>query len=71
MRVQVNLSEQMVERINNYAEQMGVSRSALCSMLISQGIMSYDKSFDMIQSLDDRVGDDLSRLAKNQKKENE
>lgn len=42
MRVQVNLSEEMVENVDKYAKQMGVSRSALCSILIGQGIMSYE-----------------------------
>lgn len=44
MRIQVNLSEEMVERCDYYAKKMGVTRSSLCSMLIGQGIMSFDKS---------------------------
>lgn len=48
MRVQVNLSDDMVSKVDNYAKMMGVSRSALCSMLIGQGIMSYDKGIELI-----------------------
>lgn len=51
MRVQVNLSDSMVSRVDDYADKMGVSRSALCSMLIGQSMMSYDKSFEVVDSI--------------------
>ena len=51
MRVQVNLSEEMCEKVDFYAKKMGVSRSSLCSLLIGQGIMSYDKSADILSTL--------------------
>lgn len=51
MRVQVNISDVMVERIDKYAQMMGVSRSALCSMLIGQGIMGFDKAFDIMDGV--------------------
>lgn len=47
MKVQVTMSEEMVSRVDAYAEKMGVSRSALCSMLVGQGIMGYDTTFDI------------------------
>lgn len=54
MRVQVNVADEMVERIDYYAKKLGVSRSALCSVLIGQGIMGYDKAMeiasDMVQN---------------------
>ena len=59
MRVQVNLSDEMCARVDRYAKSMGVSRSALCSMLIGQGIMSYDKSMDILTVLGDKLGDSL------------
>ena len=59
MRIQVNLSDEMVEKVDGYAKKMGVSRSALCSMLVGQGIMSYDKSMDIITLLGDKLGDSL------------
>ena len=49
MRVQVNLSDGMVERVDSYAKLMGVSRSALCSMLIGQGVMNFEKSMEMMK----------------------
>lgn len=59
MRVQVNLSDEMVGKVDAYARKMGVSRSALCSMLVGQGIMSYDKSMDLLTLIGDNVGDSL------------
>lgn len=59
MKVQVNVSEEMVERVDLYAKKMGVSRSALCSMLIGQGIMSYDKSMDIVAGIGEKLGDNL------------
>lgn len=59
MRVQVNLSDEMVCKVDAYARKMGVSRSALCSMLVGQGIMSYDKSMDLLTLIGDKVGDSL------------
>lgn len=59
MRVQVNLSDEMVNKVDAYATKMGVSRSALCSMLVGQGIMSYDKSMDLLSILGDKLGDSL------------
>lgn len=59
MRIQVNLSEEMVAKVDGYAKRMGVSRSALCSILVGQGIMSYDKSMDLLKDIGEKVGDDL------------
>lgn len=51
MRVQVNVSDEMVKKVDLYAEQLGVSRSALCSMFIGQGVMSYDKAMDAMSGM--------------------
>lgn len=59
MRVQVNLSDEMVDKVDSYARKMGVSRSSLCSMFVGQGIMGYDKSMDLLTLIGDKVGDSL------------
>ena len=59
MRVQVNLSNEMVSKVDSYARKMGVSRSSLCSMLVGQGIMNFDKSMDLLTLIGDRIGDSL------------
>ena len=59
MRVQVNLSDEMVGKVDAYARKMGVSRSALCSMFVGQGIMNYDKSMDILTLIGDKVCESL------------
>lgn len=55
VRVQVNISEEMVQKIDEYAQKMGVSRSALCSVFVGQGIMSYEKYNDLLKVISDKV----------------
>ena len=59
MRLQVNANEQMVAKLDKYAEMMAVSRSALCSMLIGQGLMGLDRSCGILSDLGERLGDGL------------
>lgn len=42
VRVQVNLGDDMLRQVDCYAETMGVSRSALCSVLIGEGILDFN-----------------------------
>ena len=58
MRVQVNVADEMVERIDYYAKKLGVSRSSLCSVLIGQGIMGYDKAFELASEFVQKSFDD-------------
>lgn len=51
MRIQVNLSDNMVKRVDSLAEDMGVSRSAFCSLIIGQYVMNYEKSVDVLKSV--------------------
>lgn len=50
MRVQINLSDSAVKKIDNLAEAYGVSRSALCSTIIGQYIFSTEQVIDMLKS---------------------
>lgn len=38
MRIQVNVGQGTVARLDRLAKEVGVTRSALCSMLIYQGL---------------------------------
>lgn len=55
VKLQVLVSDTLVNEIDKYAEMMGVSRSALCGIFIGQGIMGYNKSFEIAE----RLGSDL------------
>jgi Na+-translocating ferredoxin:NAD+ oxidoreductase RnfE subunit len=59
MRLQVNVADDMVERVDFYARKMGVSRSALCSVAIGQYVLGMDKSMDILTAISDKVGDNM------------
>lgn len=50
MKVQVTLSDELVEKIDEYAKKMGVSRSALCGVWIGQAIISLETTLSNSQS---------------------
>lgn len=58
MRVQVNLSDNMVSRIDKIADEMGLTRSALCSTFIGQSVMSFEKTFTVLQDTFNKIGDE-------------
>jgi hypothetical protein len=60
VRLQVNVANDMVERVDFYAQKMGVSRSALCSVAIGQYVLGLDKGMDILSTISDRVGDNLT-----------
>lgn len=63
MRVQVNLSDEMVEKVDAYAAKMGVNRSALCAVLVGQGIMGYDKTFEIADHLGLKLTEEVKQTA--------
>lgn len=65
MKVQVTVSDEMVNKIDKYANLMGISRSALCATFIGQGIMGYEKTYEMLDGL---VEKELSKSNENKLK---
>lgn len=47
-RLQVNISEEMMDRIDMYAKKLGVTRSAFCAVILGQGLAGYDATFGMV-----------------------
>lgn len=41
MKIQVTLSDEMLSKVDFYARKIGVSRSSLCAVFISQCIINY------------------------------
>lgn len=60
MRVQVNVADELVQQLDEYAKAVGLSRSALCGYFIGQGMFSLQKGLEMasdaIQSYAAAVG---------------
>ena len=61
MRINVNVSDELNSKIENYSKQFGVSKSQFCSMMIGQGVMSYDKTFDMMGGLKDSIQEQMKK----------
>lgn len=59
MKLQVNVSDELVAQIDKYAGMLGISRSALCATFIGQGVLGYNKSFQVIDNIGDKLGDEL------------
>lgn len=57
MKVQVNLNENLVKKIDAYAAAIGQSRSAVCAIWIGQAVLGIDKATELLQS----VGTDVAK----------
>ena len=59
MRIQVSVSDEMLEKLNFYSKKMCMSRSQLMNFLCGQGLMSLDKSMNILENMGEKVSDDL------------
>lgn len=57
------MNDEMVSRVDYYAKKMGISRSALCSVLIGQGIMGYDKTFEIADTVGVKLTEEVKQTA--------
>jgi len=48
MRIQINLSDNMVKKVDLLADNYGVSRSALCSTIIGQYVYGVDTAVNAL-----------------------
>jgi len=55
MRIQINLSDEMVGKVDAYATIMGMSRSSLCAYFIGQSIMGLDRANNTITQFGESV----------------
>lgn len=71
MRVQVNLNEDIVKKIDEYAAAIGQSRSAVCAMWIGQNVLGIEKATETLEKMGIDVAKALEedgRRNKNKKK---
>lgn len=68
-RIMVTVSTEMADRIEFYSNKMGVSMSALCSQLVGQAIMGYDKAFDLVDEMSRKLMDEEYKKAITEKSE--
>ncbi len=65
MRIQVNLGNALQEKVDKFSEMCGVTRSSFCAMLISQGVLAYEKSFEVMDSMKEPLQEAFSDMIKN------
>lgn len=58
MRIQVNLSDELLGSLDKWSKRMGVTRSGLASVLIGQGIMSYEKGMEIATAYAEKLGEE-------------
>lgn len=64
MKLQVLVSDELCKKIDTYANEIGISRSAFCAMLLGQGVRGFDKASEIIEDLKDTILEDPELLAK-------
>ena len=62
MRIQVNLSDSMVERLDRMAEDYGVTRSALCAMLIGQGCDGINQAKQIMAEISENMKKEVLKV---------
>lgn len=69
-KIQVTLSNKLIKKIDRYAEDIGVSRSALCALWIGQSCMALDNLVrTSMRTVEQKINNDLdlSSIKKNGK----
>lgn len=66
VRLQISVSDSLAADIDKYAEKVGVSRNALCAMLLHNSILDYNYK---IQQIDESAKEELYNMQKNRTKE--
>lgn len=59
MRVSINLSEEMLQRVDQEAKRLGTSRGAMLTTWIGEKINSMDRNQELIQALTNHLSDQL------------
>ena len=59
--LQFVVSQKLADRIDYYANYMGMSRSGLCASIIGQGILRYDLGCSKIDTLEYYVLNEISK----------
>lgn len=47
-RLMVSLSDEMLARVEFYANLFGIPKSSVCTMFIGQSVISLDKSYSLL-----------------------
>lgn len=67
MRVQINLNDDLVKRIDAYAAAIGQNRSSVCAMWIGQAALGIEKATAALENM----GIDVAKALEEDKRRNE
>lgn len=71
MKVQININDDIVKRIDEYAKSLGVSRSACCAMWLGQALQSVEKQNKMLEKTGMSIVDILTEQLEEFKQKNQ
>lgn len=64
MKLQVLVSDELCEKIDYWANKIGIPRSSFCAMLLGQGVMGFEKANEIIDGMKDDILSNPELLAK-------
>ncbi len=67
MRVQINLNDDLVKKIDDYAAAIGQNRSSVCAMWIGQAALGIEKATQTLE----RMGVDVAKALTEDRRRNE
>ena len=67
MRVQINLNEDLVKKIDDYAAAIGQNRSSVCAIWIGQAALGIETATQTLE----RMGVDVAKALAEDKRRNE
>lgn len=59
MRIQVNLSEEIISRLDKQAKDIGITRSSYCAVILGQAVVGYDMA---VNSLDKSINETFKKV---------
>lgn len=68
MRIQINLNEDLVRKIDEYAAAIGQSRSAVCAVWIGQSVLGIETATKTLESYGVDVAKALTEDGRREKK---
>ena len=67
MKLQININDDIVKKIDEYAKAIGISRSACCAMWIGNAVLSIEKATESLKNM----GIDVSKALEDERLNND
>lgn len=60
-RILITCSDEQIAKLDSYSKKMGITRSALCTSFIGQGLLSMDKAYCMLDMFAADMSDEMKK----------